>query len=111
MKEKESLGNYFYTKKVHEASTTPSDDFLLDEVTTSKEKKVTESFVIVKINNNKFKSKLDTGTEVNVISSEIYTQKQAGCRWGRLQPNYVDMEELTFLLWVRSLSNVNAEEQ
>ena len=27
----------------------------------------------MKINNNKFKSKLDMGAEVNVISSEVYT--------------------------------------
>ena len=71
---KNHWANCYYTKKVHEASAAPSDDFVLEEVTTSKEKKATEAFVIVKINNKKVKAKLETGVEVNVIPLQIYKQ-------------------------------------
>ena len=68
------MANYCYFKKAHEASTTPSNDFVQEEVTTSKEKKVTEAFVIAKINNKKVKVKLDTGAEVNVMLLRICKQ-------------------------------------
>ena len=61
-------------KKVHEASTASSDDFVLEEVTTGKEKKATEAFVMVIINNKEVKAKLHTGAEVNVIPLRIYKQ-------------------------------------
>ena len=47
---------------------------MLEEVTTSKEKKAIETFVIVKINNKKVKAKLDTRAEVNVMPLQIYKQ-------------------------------------
>ena len=50
-----------------------SDDFVLEEVRTSKEKKATEAFVTVKIK-NKVKVKLDTGAEVNVVPLQISKQ-------------------------------------
>ena len=59
---------------VHEASAASSDDFVLEEVSTRKEKKTTDAFVIVKINNKKVKAKLDTGAEVNMIPLRIYKQ-------------------------------------
>ena len=67
--------NCCYTKKVHETSTALPDDFVLLEVTTSKEKKVTDTFVIVKINKTVM-TKLDTGTEVNVMPLWIYKQTE-----------------------------------
>ena len=51
-----------------------SDDFVLEEVRTSKEKKATEAFVTVKIKNKKVKVKLDTGAEVNVVPLRISKQ-------------------------------------
>ena len=68
------MANYCYFKKAHEASIAPSNDFVQEEVTTSKEKKVTEAFVIAKINNKKVKVKLDTGAEVNVMLLRICKQ-------------------------------------
>ena len=50
-----------------------SDDFVLEEVRTSKEKKATEAFVIVKIKNKKVKVKLETA-EVNVMPLRISKQ-------------------------------------
>ena len=68
---KNHWANCCYTRKVHEASTALSNDFLLEEFTISKEKKVTEAFVIGKINSKKVKAKLDNGVEVNVIPLQI----------------------------------------
>ena len=47
---------------------------MLEEVTTSKEKKATEGFVIIKINNKKLNAKLDKGAKVNVMLLRIYKQ-------------------------------------
>ena len=75
MLDKNHWTNCCYTKKVHEASGTLSeDDFVLEEVTTSKEKEATEAFVIVKINNKKVKAKFVTGAEVNVMPLRIYKE-------------------------------------
>ena len=49
---------------------------MIEEVETSKEKKATEAFVILKINNKKVKVKLDTGAEVNVMPLRVYEQLQ-----------------------------------
>lgn len=62
------------TKKVYEALAAPSNDFVLEEVTTSKEKKETEAFVIIRINNKKLNAKLDKGAKVSVMPLRIYKQ-------------------------------------
>ena len=72
---KKHWANCCYTKKIHEASAASSDHFVLDEETTSKEKKTIEVFVIMKINNKKVKAKLDI-VEVNVTLLCIYKQTE-----------------------------------
>ena len=66
-RKKNHWANCCYTKKVYETSIVRSDDFVLGEVKTSKEKKTIEVFVIVIISNKKVKAKLDTGAEVNMM--------------------------------------------
>ena len=73
---KKHWANCCYTKKVHEASAASSDHFVLDEVTTSKEKKTIEVFVIMKINNKNVKAKLDIVEEVNPTLLRIYKQTE-----------------------------------
>ena len=75
-KKKNHWASCCYTRKVHEASAEPTEDFVIEEVETSKEKKATEAFVILKINNKKVKVKLDTGAEVNVMPLRVYEQLQ-----------------------------------
>ena len=75
-KKKNHWASCCYTRKVHEASAEPTEDFVIEEVETSKEKKATEAFVILKINNKKVKVKLDTGAEVNVMPLCVYEQLQ-----------------------------------
>ena len=73
-KKKNHWANCCQTKKVHEASAAPSADFVIEEIGSNIEKKVTEAFRILKINNKKVKVKLDTGAEVNVMPLRVYEQ-------------------------------------
>ena len=73
-KKKNHWASCCYTKKIHQASAGPSDDFVIEEIASSMVKKATEAFVIVKINNRKVKVKIDTGAEVNVMPLRVFEQ-------------------------------------
>ena len=73
-KKKNHWANCCQTKKVHEASAAPSADFVIEEIGSNIEKKATEAFRILKINNKKVKVKLETGAEVNVMPLRVYEQ-------------------------------------
>ena len=73
-KKKNYWANCCQTKKVHEASAAPSADFVIEEIGSNIEKKATEAFRILKINNKKVKVKLETGAEVNVMPLRVYEQ-------------------------------------
>ena len=73
-KKKNHWVNCCQTKKVHETSAAPSADFVIEEIGSNIEKKVTEACSILKLNNKKVKVKLDTGAEVNVMPVRVYEQ-------------------------------------
>ena len=50
---------------------------MIKEIGSNIEKKATEAFRILKINNKKVKVKLDTGAEVNVMPLTVYEQIQS----------------------------------
>ena len=73
-KKKNHWVNCCQTKKVRKASAAPSSDFVIEEIGSNIEKKATEVFRILKINNKKVKVKLDTGAEVNVMPLRVFEQ-------------------------------------
>ena len=66
------------TKKIHEASTIPDDDFVIETVEVALKEKSTEALAILKVNNKKVNVKLDTGAEVNVIPMRVFKQIEDG---------------------------------